>query len=229
MTRAYRDQHAGPMPPRSRRKAARFPGTTSGRWPTARRSGAALEAGDCSRRSAHTSRLGSCAGRPGFRAKSAASSSRSGRRSPRAFTPLDAIWESRRARPQRSSTGPRCFPPWTPRALRPDRRGARTPRVAARRRQSSLAARQRTRHPVARRPGRGVADRERWLDVVGEVRALDRKTPDPGPRPAGGSRRPARTQAPGRGARRVRRGLAADPRRVPPAWACFSRSSRTSA
>ena len=50
-----------------------------------------------------------------------------------------------------------------------------------------------------------LRDRERWLDVAGEVTALRQEgRPIPAYSPPGGSRRLARTEAPGRGARSLR-------------------------
>ncbi len=92
-------------------------------------------------------------------------------------------------------------------SLRPDRRGARTPRVAARRRQGGLAAGRRARRPAARRPGPGVAGSRAVVDVVGEVAALRQEG-----RPIPPYIREAEADAllalrrPGRGARCLRRG-----------------------
>ena len=73
-------------------------------------------------------------------------------------------------------------------SLRQDRRGARTPRVAARRRQVSLATGRRAHHPTARRPSRGAA---RSRAVAGRGRRsrcpAAGRTADSGVRPRGGS------------------------------------------
>ena len=89
-------------------------------------------------------------------------------------------------------------------SLRPDRRGARAPRVAAGHRHDGLSARRRPRPPPAERP-RGGAPRSRALDGRrGRGDRLAHRRASSGVRQAGGGRRPARAEAPGRGAHRVR-------------------------
>ena len=91
-------------------------------------------------------------------------------------------------------------------SLRPDRRGAGTPRVAAGRGQSSHAAGRRDHRAAAQRP-RGGAAGSRAVAGCGQRSrgAASGRTGDPAVHSRGGSRRAARTAAPGGGAGRLRR------------------------